>query len=172
MGLEQHLHPDGLQYLLVGVCVFDMIFFSYYLFAYELLEQSTISDSLFTRVEYAAVLSITLTIRLTGAVMYFVRYRFQDTCGWLVTGFVGVSLTFFGWCVLFFYTRKKHVVLVVLIFQGWSRNSPACARDLPGHLCPGTYARALFILTGWDGGRERERSRERSRVIKRSCSRI
>lgn len=101
MGLEQHLHPDGLQYLLVGVCVFDMIFFSYYLFAYELQEQSTISDSLFTRVEYAAVLSITLTIRLTGAVMYFVRYRFQDTCGWLVTGFIGVFLTFFGWCTLF-----------------------------------------------------------------------
>ena len=79
MGLEAHLHPDGLQYLLLGVCVFDMIFFSYYLFAFELQEKQTISDSLFTRVEYAAVLSITLTIRQTGAVMFFLRYRFLNS---------------------------------------------------------------------------------------------
>ena len=99
MGLEAHLHPDGLQYLLLGVCVFDMIFFSYYLFAFELQEKQTISDSLFTRVEYAAVLSITLTIRLTGAAMFYVRYRFQKDRTWLVVGFVGIVLTFIGWCV-------------------------------------------------------------------------
>jgi hypothetical protein len=97
MGLHQHLHPDELQRLLLLVCVFDMIFFSYYLFTYEIKEQNTISDSLFSRVEYAITLSITLTIRMLGVALYLARYRNSREVCWIIQGFTGISLTLLGW---------------------------------------------------------------------------
>jgi hypothetical protein len=97
MGLHQHLHPDELQRLLLLVCVFDMFFFSYYLFMYEIKEQNTISDSLFSRVEYAITLSITLAIRLLGVALYLARYRNSREVCMIIQGFTGISLTLLGW---------------------------------------------------------------------------
>ncbi len=73
MGIYQHLHQDWLQLLLIGICMFDLIFFSYYLFSYELEQQNTISDSLFSHPGYATVLTFTLISRLLGAGLYLFR---------------------------------------------------------------------------------------------------
>ena len=94
----EHVRLDWLQIVLILVCLFDMGFFLYYLFSYELALQNTISDSLFTRPEYATVLTVTLTVRLLGAVLFLMRYRYE-AWDWVVPGFVGVVLTLFGWYV-------------------------------------------------------------------------
>ena len=96
MGQSAHLCPDALQLALLAVCLFDLIFFSYFLFTYELSWQNTISDSLFEHGDYATILSITLTVRLLGVGLYFLRYR-NEAQGWIITGYTGIFLTLFGW---------------------------------------------------------------------------
>ena len=95
-GQTNHQCPDTLQLVLLAVCVFDLIFFSYYLFTYELAWQNTISDSLFEHGDYATILSVTLTVRMLGVGLYFLRYR-NEAWGWLVAGYSGMFLTLFGW---------------------------------------------------------------------------
>ena len=97
-GIHRHLYPDGLQFFLLGVCLFDLVFFSYYLFTYELASQNTISDSLFQHVEYTIILSITLAIRSLGTALYLMRYRNEQT-GWVMAGFAGLFVALFGWYV-------------------------------------------------------------------------
>lgn len=97
-GIHRHLYPDGLQFTLLAVCLFDLIFFSYYLFTYELASQNTISDSLFQHVEYTVILSITLAIRSLGVALYLMRYRNEST-GWVMAGFAGLFVALFGWYV-------------------------------------------------------------------------
>lgn len=95
---KHHLHtaPDYHQLFFLGVCLFDLGFFLFYLFAYELDTQSMISDTLFTTPEYAIVLSITLGIRLLGAAMFI--YRFRDVYPmWEYIGYIGICITAFGW---------------------------------------------------------------------------
>ncbi len=99
MGQPYHtMYLDNLQLLLLAICIFDMIFFSYYLFVYEISEQHTISDTLFSNVEYVTILSITLTCRMLGAVFFLTQYRYERW-GWMVAGYIGVFLTLLGWCV-------------------------------------------------------------------------
>jgi hypothetical protein len=95
-GIYKHLYQDWLQLFLLAVCLFDLIFFSYYLFTYELAKQNTISDSLFEHHEYTIVLSITLAIRSTGVALYLLRYR-NEANGWVIAGFAGITQTLFGW---------------------------------------------------------------------------
>lgn len=90
---------DGMQLFLLAVCVFDIIFFSYYLFTYELSNRNTISDTLFTHVEYVTILSITLTCRMLGAVFFLTQYRYEKW-SWMVAGYIGVFLTLMGWYVI------------------------------------------------------------------------
>jgi hypothetical protein len=92
----QYVHIDGLQLFLVGVCGVDMIFFTCFLFAYELDKQNTISDSLFDRPDYLIVLSIALSLRLLGVAFFHLRYRNSSTA-WVIAGFCGLFLTLFGW---------------------------------------------------------------------------
>lgn len=96
MGLSRHLHPDGMQIVLLGLCAIDLGFFMYYMFAYNLGGKNTISDSLFTRVEYRVVLSCTLTARLLGVALYFFRYR-NANCNWIFPGCIGLVIAFGGW---------------------------------------------------------------------------
>jgi hypothetical protein len=96
MGLHRHLHPDGLQITLLLLCAVDLVFFMYYMFMYNLEGKNTISDSLFTRPEYAVVLSCTLSARLAGVALYFIRYR-NANCAWIVPGCMGIALAFAGW---------------------------------------------------------------------------
>ena len=93
---QTHLYPDSLQLFLLGVCAFDLIFFSCYLFIHELNSKSMISDTLFTTPAYAIVLTITLFTRLLGVALFLYRYGTVNT-NWVITGFFGVSLAMFGW---------------------------------------------------------------------------
>jgi hypothetical protein len=95
-GIYKHLYQDRLQLFLLAVCLFDLIFFSYYLFTYELAAQNTISDSLFEHREYTIVISITLAIRSLGVALYFMRYR-NEANHWVIAGFAGLCVTLFGW---------------------------------------------------------------------------
>ena len=100
MGLYGNLHPDYLQYFLLALCVFDLGYFTYYMVAYNLESQHTISDSLFVSVEYAAVLTTTLSFRLLGVVLFFFKpenRREVDMTHWLIAGYTGVFLALFGW---------------------------------------------------------------------------
>jgi hypothetical protein len=95
-GAYKFLYPDRLQLFLIGVCLFDLIFFSYYLFTYEIARQNTISDSLFEHVEYAVILTVTLSVRCLGVVLYLCRFRNEAPC-WIIVGFTGVFVTLLGW---------------------------------------------------------------------------
>ncbi len=103
-------HPaeslDKLQLVLLAICIFDIIFFSYYLFTYEISEQHTISDSLFISVEYVTILSFTLTCRMLGALFFLTQYRYERW-DWTAAGYIGVFLTLLGWYV----TRPHGLVL-------------------------------------------------------------
>ena len=95
-GLNKHLYPDELQLVILAVCVFDLAFFTYYLFSYELSIRNTISDTLRQDGWYLTVLSVSLSIRMLGVCLYFLRYRNQGW-SWLVAGYSGVFLTLLGW---------------------------------------------------------------------------
>ena len=95
MGLGQHIHPDRMQMALLMLCALDLGFFTYYMIAHNLEVRNAISDSRFTRPEYASVLSCTLAARVLGVVFYFVRQR--KHCAWIVPGYVGIALAFSGW---------------------------------------------------------------------------
>ena len=94
--MSSYENMDWMQLALLAICVFDMIFFAYYLFTYEISEQDTISDTLFTRVEYVTVLTITLVCRMLGAFFFLTQYRFQHW-NWMVVGYLGVLFTLLGW---------------------------------------------------------------------------
>lgn len=87
---------DWLQLVLLGVCVGDLIFFTYYLFAYEVARRNTISDSLFEHGAYTVILTTTLSIRMLGVVLYLYRYR-NENSPWVIAGFFGVFITLAGW---------------------------------------------------------------------------
>jgi hypothetical protein len=93
---ENNTDLDWMQLVLLAICVFDMVFFSYYLFTYELDMQNTISDTLFIRIEYVTVLTITLACRMLGAYFFLTQYRFLHRA-WMVAGYVGIFLTMAGW---------------------------------------------------------------------------
>lgn len=96
MGLIQHLHPDKMQITLLLISAVELGFFLYYMFAYNMGGKNTISDSLFTRPEYAVVLTCTLTARITGVALYFFRYR-NHSCAWIIPGCLGIAMALFGW---------------------------------------------------------------------------
>ena len=106
---QAHLYPDKLQLFLLCVCVFDLIFFSCYLFIYELNSKSMISDTLFTTPAYAIVLTCTLFTRLLGAALFLYRYSTVDTT-WVITGFCGVFVTMFGWYANFLAHPLYHAI--------------------------------------------------------------
>jgi hypothetical protein len=95
---HHHAGPDldGLQLFFLAVCAFDLAFFLFYLFVYELDSQSMISDTLFSTPEYAIVLSVTLALRMLGGAMFLYRYRDVFPL-WEYVGFVGICITLFGW---------------------------------------------------------------------------
>ena len=95
-GSTSVIGTDVLQWVFVVVSVFDLIFFSYYLFVFEMNEQSMISDTLFTRGEYATVLTVTLAARLLGGVLFLMRYM-RDRPWWTTMGIMGECLTLMGW---------------------------------------------------------------------------
>lgn len=88
--------PDLLQLIFVGVGVFDLVFFSYYLFVYAIEDQSMISDTLFSRGEYATILTVTLAARLLGGVLFLMRYM-SDKPWWTTLGLGGECLALMGW---------------------------------------------------------------------------
>lgn len=93
------LEADILQWIFVGVSVFDLVFFSYYLFVFEIEEQSMISDTLFSRGEYATILTVTLAARLLGGVLFLMRYM-SEKPWWTAMGLGAECLTLMGWCWL------------------------------------------------------------------------
>lgn len=96
----KYLYPDKLQAALLILCVVDLAYFSFYLFTYELQEQHTISDSLFTNPSYAVILSLTLSFRMLGVIFFLYQYRNESSAQkWWALGYVGVFLTLFGWYV-------------------------------------------------------------------------
>jgi hypothetical protein len=102
--MHRHHHPhahtphelDGLQLFFLAVCAFDLGFFLFYMFVYELDTQSMISDTLFSTPEYAIILTMTLALRMLGGVMFLFRYKDVFPV-WEYTGFVGIFITLFGW---------------------------------------------------------------------------
>jgi hypothetical protein len=114
MGLSQHIHPDKMQMALLLLCALDLGFFMYYMIALNLGARNTISESLFTRPEYASFLTCTLFSRILGVVFYFVRYRKQ--CAWVVPGYIGIALTFAGWVWLVNHKDNTQHFLGVFVF--------------------------------------------------------
>lgn len=99
MHRNHHTHDmelDGLQFFFLAVCVYELGFFMFYMFMYELSQQSTISDTLFSTPEYAVVLTLALSLRMLGGVMFLFRYRDVFPV-WEYAGFVGIFITLFGW---------------------------------------------------------------------------
>lgn len=82
------------------LCLGELIFFLYYLFAFEIDSQSTISDTLFSTPEYAVSLTLTLSLRLLGVVMFLCQYN-NLFPNWEHAGFFGVFVTLLGWYVAF-----------------------------------------------------------------------
>lgn len=107
--------PDGAQLTLLALCVFDLTFFCYYLFNYELDRQHTISDTLFGDGGYRAVLTCLLAARLLGVVLFLYRFRFKHTV-WEIVGYIGVFLAFFGWCWLVRHRENTQHFIGVGIF--------------------------------------------------------
>ena len=87
---------DRMQKSILALCLFELVFFCYYLFRFELGKQSTISDTLFTMPEYTVVLILLLAIRMTCGALFVYRFRYKHA-GWEITGYIGVSLALLGW---------------------------------------------------------------------------
>lgn len=87
---------DVLQWIFVGVGVFDLAFFSYYLFVFAIEEQNMISDTLFERGEYATILTVTLAARLLGGLLFMLGYM-SEKPWWTAMGLAGECLTLLGW---------------------------------------------------------------------------
>jgi hypothetical protein len=97
-GQTRYLFPDRLQAALLVLCAADLAYFVFYLLAYSLQEEHTISDSLFTNPAYATILSVTLSFRMLGVVFFLYQYRNEpDAMRWWGPGFLAVFLTLFGW---------------------------------------------------------------------------
>ncbi len=89
-------HTDGKQKFLLALSLFDLIFFCYYLFRFEIARQSTISDTLFAMQEYRVVLTVLLALRLTGGWMFLYRFRDKHHL-WEMAGYLGLILALVGW---------------------------------------------------------------------------
>jgi hypothetical protein len=100
-------HPDSMQKVLLALSVFDLFFFSYYLFNFEIARQSTISDTLFTDSGYKVVLTVLLACRLLGGAFFLYRFRFKH-CLWEWTGILGILVSFGGWCYLVTHKDNTH----------------------------------------------------------------
>ena len=96
---------DWAQGFLVAVCLFELIFFLVYMFSYNMQHENTISDSLFNRPEYAIVLTICLSLRGLGVTLFLLRYRYSESM-WTTIGWVGLTVSLFGWCAPPTYARK------------------------------------------------------------------
>ena len=151
-GLNKHLYPDSLQLFLLAVCLFDLVFFSFYLFTYELAKQNTISDSLFQHPEYVIVLSITLAIRSLGVCLYLMRFR-NENSGWVITGFVGLFVTLSGWYV------TPLSIIKPAVHPSLPSSPTRSTVTYLGTLCTGISTVRYFWGTGGGGrggGEERE----------------
>lgn len=100
MSRHHHHEWDWLQIMFLLLCLGELIFFLYYLFAFEIDSQSTISDTLFSTPEYAVSLTLTLSLRLLGVVMFLCQYN-NLFPNWEHAGFFGVFVTLLGWYVAF-----------------------------------------------------------------------
>lgn len=87
---------DNVQKFLLALCLFDLIFFCYYLFHYEIDKQNTISDTLMSVPQYAIILTILLATRALGGVLFLVRFRNQYP-SWEIAGFCGIFTALGGW---------------------------------------------------------------------------
>lgn len=85
-----------LQPALLLLCLFELVFFAYYMLRFEIQTQSTISDTLFSTPEYAITLSLTLTIRLMGGALYLYRFRYEYP-KWEIIGYFGLVCALSGW---------------------------------------------------------------------------
>lgn len=107
--------PDGPQLILLALCVFDLTFFCYYLFNYELDGQHTISDSLFGDGGYRVMLTCLLAARMTGVWLFLLRFKTKNM-PWEVTGYAGILLTLFGWLWLVWHKENSAHFLGVAFF--------------------------------------------------------
>lgn len=89
-------HPDWMQMVVLAVCVFDFVFFTYYLFRFELDKQNTISETLFTDAGYTIVLTTLLHSRLLAVALFLCRFKKQHQA-WQIAGFIGACLASIGW---------------------------------------------------------------------------
>lgn len=108
-------HPDLPQLALLALCAFDLAFFCYYLFEFELDRRHTISDTLFGDGGYRATLTCLLALRLLGAALFLLRFRHRH-CGWETAGYAGICLAFFGWMWLTVHKENTQHFLGVGIF--------------------------------------------------------
>jgi heme/copper-type cytochrome/quinol oxidase subunit 2 len=90
---------DAWQVVFLLVGLFDLVFFMSYLFLYAIKEQNTISDTLFSRGEYAVVLTVTLSIRLLCGVIFLTRYIHRHPT-LMTLGICMEGVALIGWLVL------------------------------------------------------------------------
>jgi hypothetical protein len=108
-------HPDSMQKVLLALSAFDLFFFSYYLFNFEIERESTISDTLFTDTGYQVVLTVLLACRLLGGAFFLYRFRFKH-CLWEWVGILGILVSFGGWCYLVVHKDNTHHFTGVALF--------------------------------------------------------
>ena len=87
-----------LQPVLLLICLCELVFFVYYMLAFELQRQSTISDTLFSTPEYAVTLSVALATRLLVGALYLWRFRYEYP-KWEIMGYLGLTSALSGWWV-------------------------------------------------------------------------
>ena len=107
--------PDNLQKGLLAICLFDLSFFSYYLFNFEMIKQSTISDTIFTDTGYKVVLTFLLASRLLGGGLFLLRFRFKHRL-WEWAGYAGMAAAFGGWWYLVENKENFHHFIGVGVF--------------------------------------------------------
>jgi len=121
-------HPDNAQKVLLAICTFDLAFFCYYLFKIEMDQESTISDTLFADGGYRVMLTVLLACRLTGAALFFLRFRFKHSA-WEKTGYAGLALAFLGWMWLTYHRdNTQHFIGVGVFCAGSFAYSMALVR--------------------------------------------
>ena len=87
---------DSMQRFLLLLCLFDLAFFCYYLFYFEIDKQDTISDTLLAVPHYAIILTTLLAMRALGGVLFLIRFRNQHP-RWEIAGFCGICMALAGW---------------------------------------------------------------------------
>ena len=87
---------DGAQTGVLGLCMVDAGFFLYYLLRFEVPDQSTISDSLFSDQGYMVIMAVLLAMRLAFGALFLQRFR-QCWGAWESLGIAGMCVTFGAW---------------------------------------------------------------------------